>query len=81
MSEQRKGSVYQREDGAWMGRIRTADGRRPAVELPGATDRESAERERDETARVLREREAASCAPEFAPLDARARSAVASISC
>lgn len=50
------GNVYQRggEDGTWVGRIRTAAGKRVSVELPGATDRESAERVRLAAVGVLR---------------------------
>lgn len=57
------GSVYQRTDGRWCARVRTADGRRVSVELPEATDLESAKREAVEVKRVLRGAERGTPAP------------------
>lgn len=58
-----KGSAYQRGDGVWCARVRTKDGRRVSVELPGVKDVESAKKEAGEMARVLHERERAAAAP------------------
>lgn len=58
-----KGSVYQRTDGVWCARVRTKDGRRVSVELPGVKNLEIAKIEAREMARVLHARERAAAAP------------------
>ena len=49
------GDVYQTADG-WRGRVRTAEGKRVSIDLPGATDRESARRVRAKAVELLRAR-------------------------
>ena len=62
-SEREPGSVYQRKDGTWCARLRSASGKRGSVPLPGVDDEEQAKREAEHLARVLRERERAAALP------------------